>query len=281
MTTIAVIGMGEMGAAIAGRLAERGARVLTSLGGRTEASARRAVAAGVEVCDEETLVAEASLILSVVPPAVAEEVAAAFVPLLARVEIAPVFLDANAIAPQTVKAMAKPFLAKRLPFGDASIIGGPPRPGTLGPRIYMSGPIAKAAGTLRDFGLDTRLLSSHLGDASALKMAYAGINKGMQAVGAAMVLGAYRNGAGESLLEELKQSQPQIHAFLARSFPAMYGKAYRWDGEMRQIAKFLEPEEGAVGMLTGAADLYEHIAEANHEGPEAEIMTLLDRFCER
>lgn len=280
MTTIAVIGMGEMGSSIAGRLAERGARVLTELAGRSEASAARARAAGVEPREAEDLVAEATLVLSVVPPAAAEGVAARFLPLLARAEIAPVFLECNAIAPQTVATVAEPFLARRLPFGDASIIGGPPRPGTAGPRLYMSGPVAAAAATLRDFGLDTRHLSTALGDASALKMSYAGITKGIQALGAAMALGAFRNGAGESLVEELKQSQPQTYAWLSRTLPSMYAKAARWDGEMRQIARFLEPEEGAAAMLTGAADLYEHIAEAHREGAQSEIISLLDRFAE-
>jgi hypothetical protein len=60
--------------------------------------------------------------------------------------------------------------------------------------------------------------------------------------------------------------------------PFMYDKAYRWDGEMREIAKFLLPEQGASNMLGGAADLYEHIATANREGPQSEIMSKLNRF---
>lgn len=280
MTTIAVIGMGQMGAAVAGRLAERGARVLTSLEGRSEASASRAAAAHAEAVDDETLVTTAGIVLSIVPPDQAEAVAARFVPLAARTELPPLFLDCNAVAPETVAAIARPFLARRLPFGDASILGGPPRPDTAGPRLYMSGPVAAAAGTLRDFGLDTRLLSASLGEASALKMAYAGITKGFQAIGAAMALGAYRHGVGDSLVEELAQSQPHLYAFLARQLPKMYAKAYRFDGEMREIAAFLQPEEAASQMFAGAADLYARIAEAHRAGPQSEIVTTLDAFAE-
>lgn len=269
-----------MGSGIAGRLAERGARVLTSLDGRSEASAARAAAAGVEGADEEDLVTAAQIILSIVPPDEAAGVAQRYLPLIARTELPPLFLECNAIAPQTVKEIAKPFLAKRLPFADGSIVGGPPAPGTEGPRLYMSGSAAAASGTLRDFGLDTRLLSAAIGDASALKMAYAGITKGMLALGAAMVLGAYRNGAGDALVEELAQSQPQAYGSLTRRMPGMYDKAYRWEGELREIATFLQPEAGAAQMLSGAADLYARIAEAHREGSQSEIIAILDTFAQ-
>jgi putative dehydrogenase len=123
-----------------------------------------------------------------------------------------------------------------------------------------------------------RVLSGHLGDASALKMSYAGITKGFQALGAAMVLGAARNGAANGFLAELRDSQPELAAWLARALPIMYAKAYRWDGEMQEIAKFLEPERGSRDMLSGAAELYRHVAEDHRAGPDSEIISTLNRF---
>ena len=142
----------------------------------------------------------------------------------------------------------------------------------------MSGTIGGEAEVLKQLGLDTRVLSKNLGDASTLKMAYAGITKGFQALGSAMVLGAARNGAADSLIAEMKSSLPQLHGWLVRMLPSMYDKAYRWDGEMREIAKFLLPEQGASDMLSGAADLYEHIAAANREGAQSEIIATLNKF---
>jgi 3-hydroxyisobutyrate dehydrogenase-like beta-hydroxyacid dehydrogenase len=193
----------------------------------------------------------------------------------------PVYIDCNAIAPQTLAVIAKTFSDKGLPFLDASIIGGAPRPDGSSPRLYMSGPISGEADTLKRLGLDTRVLSKTLGDASTLKMSYAGITKGFQALGASMALGAGRNGAQQSLVEELKFSQPQLYGWLSKALPTMYDKAYRWDGEMREIAKFLLPEKGASTMLTGAADLYEHIARDNRAGPQSEIISTLNRFVGR
>jgi len=278
MTRIAVVAMGEMGSGIARRLVERGAEVKTSLAGRSEASAARASAAGVAATDDAALVADCEMLLSVVPPAVAGATAQRFLPLILKSANKPVFIDCNAIAPQTVKAIAKPFVDMKLPFIDASIIGAPPRPNGPSPRFYMSGAIGGEAEVLKQLGLDTRVLSKNLGDASTLKMAYAGITKGFQALGSAMVLGATRNGAADSLIAEMKSSLPQLHGWLVRMLPSMYDKAYRWDGEMREIAKFLLPEQGACDMLSGAADLYEHIAAANREGAQSEIIATLNRF---
>jgi len=275
---IAVVSMGEMGSGIAARLVENGARVLTSLAGRSAATQSRAKSAGAEILDDKEISEQAEVILSIVPPSAAAATAQRFLPLIKNSQRKPLFLECNAIAPQTTIALAKPFTEQGLRFGDAGIIGLSPKPGEAGPRLYMSGDVQPEAGLLRSFGLNTRVLSDAVGDASALKMAYAGINKGFQAIGAAMILGAARNGAAESLLAELKDSQPVFCNWLQKKLPAMYSKAYRWDDEMRQIAKFLEPEPGSVAMLTGAADLYQHIAAEFEASGDSEMIRVLERF---
>jgi 3-hydroxyisobutyrate dehydrogenase-like beta-hydroxyacid dehydrogenase len=271
--------MGEMGSGIAGLLAQHGARILTSLEGRSAATVSRAQAAGVEILSDDAIIEQAEVFLSIVPPAAAGATAEHFLPLIRRSKRNPAFLECNAIAPQTVLALSRPFAEQGLRFGDAGIIGLSPKISGTSPRLYMSGPVQREAELLRSFGLDTRVLSDALGDASALKMAYAGINKGFQAIGTAMVLGAARNGAADSLLAELKDSQPDLFAFLSRKLPAMYSKAFRWDDEMREIAKFLEPERGSVEMLTGAADLYEHIAAEYAKGAQSETISAINRFA--
>jgi 3-hydroxyisobutyrate dehydrogenase-like beta-hydroxyacid dehydrogenase len=280
MMAIAIVSMGEMGSGIAGLLVGNGAQVLTSLEGRSVASASRAEAAGVEVVDDLAMIEQAEILLSVVPPLAARATAVRFLPLIERSQSKPAFLECNAIAPQTVLDLSKPFTENGLRFVDAGIIGLSPKKGGKSPRLYMSGPVQGEAEMLRSFGLDARVLSDALGDASALKMAYAGINKGFQAIGTAMVLAAARNGAADSLVAELQESQPEFYAWLAKKIPAMYSKAYRWDDEMREIAKFLEPEAGSVGMLNGAADLFHHIAAEYRHGTGSEVISALDKFAE-
>lgn len=281
MTTIGVIGMGAMGSGIARRIKEGGGRVVTDVAGRSAATVARAEEAGAEAVSAAELVAQSSIILSVIPPASAPDVAAACFELIGASSNKPIFIDFNAIAPQTLHMIAEPYLAAGLPFGDGSIIGSPPVTGRPGPRLYLSGPVTGAGKVLRGLGFDIRLLSDGLGDASGLKMAFAGINKGMIALASAIAIGAARSGALESLIAELKENQPALLDRFRRALPGMYSKAYRWDGEMLEIAKFLEPETGAATMFEGASQIYEHIAEADREGKESEIIAILDRFTGR
>ena len=116
-----------------------------------------------------------------------------------------------------------------------------------------------------------------IGAASALKLAYAGMTKGMPALAAAMLLAATRAGVADALHAEMSHSQkPQLDR-LGKQMPGMYDKAYRWVAEMQEISEFLEPNDGAAQIYAGAAQLYEFIAAANAapRSPENAV-TVLD-----
>ena len=91
---------------------------------------------------------------------------------------------------------------------------------------------------LNEYGLVFRPVEGPVGAASALKMSYGGITKGLTAVGSAMILAAERAGVAEALHAELAASQPNLLAYFTRSVPDMFGKAYRWVPEMEEIAHF-------------------------------------------
>src|SRR5260370_1181089 len=112
------------------------------------------------------------------------------------------------------------------PLVDGGIIGGPPKLDGPGPRFYLSGHAAGQAAILRDYGVDVRLLEGPLGAASALKMSYAGITKGLTALGTAMMLGAAANGSAAALLAELAESQPNLLAYHPPSMPPLYPQAH-------------------------------------------------------
>jgi predicted chitinase len=114
---------------------------------------------------------------------------------------------------------------------------------------------------LRESGLDVRVLDGPLSAASALKMSYAGITKGTQAIGAAMMLAATRAGSAEALFEELAFSQKEMLALFKQQLPMMPAKAYRWIAEMREIAGFVASDPAARDLYEGAAHFYERIAE--------------------
>lgn len=252
---VAVIAPGAMGAGVAQRLAARGAEVALTLAGRSEASARRA--AGLRAFESEAaLAAWADLVLSILPPGEAEALAARLAPVLVPRGAGVAYADCNAVAPATVARVAA--LLPGVRFADVGIIGGPPKGDDAGPRFYASGDVA-CLDTVAAHGIDVRPLAGGVGAASALKMAYAGITKGLTALGAAMALGAARAGAAEVLHAELAASQKPLLAWLERSEPAMFSKAYRWVAEMEEIEAFLGDLPGAA-IYGGAARLYERLA---------------------
>ena len=269
--TIAVIAPGGMGSAVAARLVERGATVVTMLEGRSAASAKRAAEAGMSAVGDAE-VAAADFVLSIVPPAQAQALADRLLPALRAANRKPLYVDCNAVSPAAVKTIAASVTVANCPFVDGGIIGGPPRAGYDGPSIYVSGPDAGRVEALNAYGLKIKAMPGPVGDASALKMSYAGLTKGLIALGAAMVLAAERAGIGEALRAELAASQVPMLAQLSRGVPDMFPKAYRWVAELEEIAHFAGPGAEA-GMFESMARLYERIAQ-DFDGPKAETGAL-------
>ena len=261
--TVAIIGAGEMGAAIGRRLREMGARVITPLRGRSAESVERVRRAALEVVDDDdTLVREAQFILSIVPPGVALEVAESLRGPLQRIATKPVFAECNAVSPATARRIAAALADSGCHFVDAGIIGGPPPMDRtkLVPRFYASGPDAHRLARLNDYGLDIAVLDGPIGAASGLKMSYAGLTKGMTALAAAMIGAASREGLGAALRSELARTQPDFLTRFERQLPGMYPKAYRWVAEMEEIADHAGADETGAPIYKGMALLYERIA---------------------
>ncbi len=275
--TVAVIAAGEMGSAVGRRLKEHGVRVITSLRGRSKASAARAETAGlIAVDDDDRLVGEAAFVLSIVPPGEAAALAERLAPAIARAQRKPVFVDCNAVSPATAERIGAALADSGCRYVDAGIIGPPPA-GAARTVFYASGEHARALTRLGEHGLSIRVLDGPIGAASALKLSYAGLTKGITALGAAMALGAARGGTTEALLQELRESQPNLLPYLAR-LPIMFPKAYRWVAEMEEIAEFLAGDAAASQIYLGMARLYERLAEA---APGQGELALIAGFSER
>jgi L-threonate 2-dehydrogenase len=256
---IAIIAPGNMGAAVGARLTTNGVKVLTSLANRSAASAARAAAAGLEGTSDAEIT-RADFLLSIVPPKEAVRLAERLVPALAAANKKPVYVDCNAVSPATAVRIADIIEPTGAPFVDGGIVGGPPRNGSPGPRFYVSGPEATRIAVLSDYGLIVRQIEGPVGAASALKLSYAGINKGLIAIGSAMVLAARRAGVDDALLRELAESQRAVLAQLSRGVPDMFSKAERWAPELDEIASYAQ-REGDAEIFAGMARLYERIAD--------------------
>jgi L-threonate 2-dehydrogenase len=272
---VAIIAPGAMGAGVGKRLTSYSVRVLTSLAGRSDATAARAREAGMVAASDEEI-ASADFVLSILPPGDALALARRFAPVLAASNAKPIYVDCNAINPATVGRVAAVIAPTGCAFVDAGIIGPPPRADDVGPRLYASGEAAARFAGLCQYGLDIRVLDGPLSAASALKMSYAGINKGTQAIGAAMMLAAMRAGSAEALFDELSFSQKEMLAQFQQQLPKMPAKAYRWIAEMQEIAAFVGDDPAARMLYDGAARFYQQMAE-DFSG-EQEAAAALSKF---
>ena len=275
---VAIVAPGEMGSAIARELRQGGASVSTSVAGRSAASRARAEREGFVLApDDDALLAGCDLLLSVVPPDAAIALAERFAPALARAAHKPVYVDCNAIAPATALRIGEILAPTGCDYVDACLFGGPTsgKPGVV---FYAAGAAAPTAARIAQHGPKVRVLQSGIGAASALKLAFAGLNKGFTALGAAMVLAAQRAGAAEGLAEQLADSQPAILGYVGRFVPAMFPKAGRWAPEMREVAEFLHDDPAASAIFAAMAPLYEQLsAQIAADDP---AIAALGAFCQ-
>lgn len=268
--TIGILSPGDMGHAIGATLARSGFRCLAALDERSPRTRQLSAAAGIaNVGSLEQLVEAADLILCVLVPAAAHEVAIRVADVMqARGKGVP-YADCNAIAPAKAQAIGAVIRAAGGEFIDAGIIGGPPRPQSR-TKLYTSGPMAGALEGLSGNGLEVRVIGDQIGQASGLKMCYAALTKGLTAIATELLLAAHRLDLQEALWQEFSGSQKALAEGFARSVPSMTSKAHRWVGEMEEIATTF----GAVGLTPriyeGAAELYLAVAETElgKETPE-------------
>lgn len=279
---LAVVAAGAMGAAVAKRLTSFGCTVYTNLNGRSEATRKRAQDAGMIDLSVDDLVLKSDWILSILPPRDAVLFAEKIQKVAAKhgsALLSPrTFVDCNAVNPETVKRIAALFAGTSIGFVDAGIIGGPPK-GDYNPTFYASAEdmrILDEFTTLSKYGLKVSPLKGEgvgVGDASALKMSYAGITKGTTGLYTTMVLAAHASSpaTADALMRELQMSQPILLDRLVKTVPPMLPKAYRWIGEMEEIAGFVGGSEGDV--YRGIAKVYERI-EKSIAGDQEDIATL-------
>jgi L-threonate 2-dehydrogenase len=258
LQTVGILSPGDMGHAIGAVLHQHGLRVITNLQGRSARTGTLAKTAGIiDVADDKTLVREADMLLSILPPAQAYNFAARIVSVLKETGSNVLFVDCNAIAPRTARSIEQLITAAGASFVDVGIIGGPPQPGREGPRLYASGPRAADVAQLVQYGLDIRVLGAQGGQASGLKMCYASLTKGFTALATEALVAGQAQGLQEALLAEF-QLLP-LFKTMQRSVPAMPPKAYRWVGEMEEIALTFADLGLPPQMHEGAASLYRFV----------------------
>ena len=256
-TTIGVLHPGEMGSAVGASARAGGVRVLWASEGRSSATQERARAGGLEdVGTVARLAADSPVILSVCPPASAMDVARQ----VAALGFRGTYIDANAVAPDTTRKIGDLVTAAGATFVDGGIIGpAPRRPGTT--RLYLSGSGARdVAGIFGGGFLEAIPLNGPIGAASAVKVAYAGWNKGSQALLLAVRALATHEGVDDALLAEWARSQPELAKRSETAVTSNVRKAWRFVGEMEEIAATFAAAGLPDGFHDASAEIYRRLA---------------------
>jgi 3-hydroxyisobutyrate dehydrogenase-like beta-hydroxyacid dehydrogenase len=261
--TVAVVAPGEMGHAVADVLRRNGLRVVTTLAGRGPDSVVRANRAGmVALANLQAVTFEADVFFSILPPTQALNLAGEVASCLKAAPKPLLYADCNAVSPETVKAIGALISAAGGRFVDAGIIGGPPKSGANGPRFYASGTLAEEFAQLGNHGLDMRVVGPEIGQASALKMCFAAMSKGVTALATEALTAAQMLGVADPLRAEMASTLPGLLDYANRAVPTMPPKAYRWIGEMEEIAQTFASVGLPPGMLQGAADVYRFVGQS-------------------
>jgi 3-hydroxyisobutyrate dehydrogenase-like beta-hydroxyacid dehydrogenase len=217
----------------------------------------------------EDIVQDVDIFLSVLVPSSALSVAQRVATALQHTGASVLYADCNAVAPQTVRAVAQTIEEAGGRVADVGIIGPPPRkPGT---KFYVSGLGAHEFSEMGSYGLDVRVLDGDIGQASALKMCYGALTKGLQALATELLVAARLAGVEETLRDEQAETMAEVMEWLEGMMPIMPPKAYRWVGEMEEIGSFFADLGMTPDILNGAADIYRFVAETliGKESPES------------
>jgi len=245
-------------------------------GGRSEATRARADADGLSAAsDLASALGEAEIVLSVCPPAAASDVAAD----VARAGYRGIYVDANAISPDRGRAVAAVVEAAGATAVDAGIIGPPARDGarTL---LYLSGPeaaVAEVAGRFAGSTVEVVALDAPVGAASATKMAFAAWTKGSAALLLAVRALAETEGVVAGLDHAWDLMIPHLHDQLRRSATGSAPKAWRFEGEMLEIAATFASARLPAGFHAAAADIYGRLGELR-DNTDAQLADVIDRL---
>ena len=254
---IAILSPGDMGGGVGAALTEHGHDVITCVAGRSQETQARARRLGFRLAaDLESLLAEADIVLSILPPEAAMGLASDVAAAMRRSAHAPPYDDCNAVSPETARAIDVLFEGTGAPFIDAGIIGAAPRRGGPPTRFYVSGEAAGLMDVLDGKGMSVRRAGPEIGRASAVKMCYASITKGTNTLHTAAMTVADALGVGETVRAEIDESLPSVMQHMRGTIPRLPADSGRWVGEMDEIARTFASAGVTPRFHQGAAEMF-------------------------
>jgi 3-hydroxyisobutyrate dehydrogenase-like beta-hydroxyacid dehydrogenase len=263
--TVGVLHAGELGASVGALLRGRGVRVVTTVEGRGAATTQRTREAGMVVLGSlNEVVREADVLLSLVPPAAAAEVAAAY---CEHAQVAPagaLYVDVNSVGPELAAAMARMVENCGREFVDAAINGLAKNLATGG-TLYLSGRRASDVARLFEGAMRVRVLGDEAGKASSMKMLLSGLSKGVCALVTELALLAESRQMAPEMVEAMSELYPGIWALVERMLPTYSKHAARRADEMRELERTATAAGLQPCVIRAVARLHEMLADASLE----------------
>lgn len=257
MTNLGILHPGQMGISVAASAKNSGCTVYWAGEGRSSQSHARAGQHGLtDVGSVAEVCRRSDIIVSVCPPHAAEEVAEE----VAADGFRGIFVDANAISPERAKSIAAQITRSGATFVDGGIVGNPAwKPGTTW--LYLSGPAATEVAAAFNAGpLGTEVIGDEIGKASALKMCYAALTKGTTALLVGVFGAAQQLGVLDELMAEWGRDGSKAGQENERKVREVTAKAWRFTGEMDEIAATFAAAGMPSGFHEAAAELYQRLA---------------------
>ena len=253
--TVAILSPGDMGSNVGRALRENGLEVITCLTYRSQRTRELAESAGiVDVPDFAQMIDRADIVLSVLVPERAVDVARQVAAVIEQSGKPLPFADCNPVAPAVAIEMAKIIDGAGGKYIDGGIIGSPPGRGAP-PRFYASGPHESILGQLDGRGISVPMMGGDVGRASAIKMCYASLSKGTAALNASALISAMNLGIYDEFVHEMESSQQGVLKNM-QGVNGLGAKAFRWIDEMEQISATFGAAGATPHMHKGAADIF-------------------------
>ena len=255
--TVGILHPGQMGVSIGASVMNGGHTVLWASDGRSADTRARALEHGLRDAGALAELCVASdVVISVCPPDAAEEVAGGVL----ACGFKGVYVDANAIAPQRAARIGEAMQAAGVSFVDGSIIGPPAwKPDSTW--LYLSGAGADDVAALFAAGPAQAVVMGELpGQASALKMVYAANTKGSTALITAVLGAAEALGVRSALEAQWAQEGSGLDTSAPRCARTVTAKAWRFAGEMDEIAATFAGAGLPAGFHEAAGDVYRRLA---------------------
>jgi len=236
-SVVGVLGLGGMGAAVAGDLKTSGFDVVSTIEGRSGRSRERAVTSGIRLLDSlDAVIAEADTFLSIVPADQAEPLAEAVAQLLDRKGLH--YVDCNSITPSKTERIASAIMRAGGIYSDGGIIGPPPG-AKIKTRLYLSGPHADVLRAFQSANMPVIRLGDSLTQATEMKVLFSAANKGAVALLANVLAASAKVGLLDRVAGELDSVKPGLMNVLRGAAPDLDDKALRWSIEMEDLAQGL------------------------------------------